>query len=175
MGIKMRINKEQFAGVTLVFILVALTLIGMYSGTRIDNYHPKSDDEIQIITLVTAFNLAKTNHDLESYLACLDNGGIFMFGGSLMVSKQELKQRLPMFWANRESGYLLTRPSSREELNGNFFAGILYDPVLTITQNRAKAVVTFVTPIIRWHTKLFLEFHKQNGAWLISRFEWDMG
>ncbi len=171
----MKKTKEQLAAATLVFVLVAIALIGMYSGTPIDRYLPKNDDEIQIIALLTVFNKAKTNHDLESYLACLDNGGIFMFGGSIMVSKQELKQRLPIFWANRESGYILTRPSSREELNGNFFAGILYDPVITITHDRAKAMVTFVTPIIRWRTKLFLEFHKQNGSWLISRFEWDMG
>ena len=167
--------KEILAVVVLVFALVALALTGMYSGTPIDKYPPQTDDETQIIALLIDFNKAKTNHDLEPYLACLTNGGSFMFGGSIMVSKQDLKQRLPMFWANRESGYILTRPSSREELNGNFFAGILYDPVITINHDGAKAVVTFVTPIIRWRTKLFLDFQKQNGVWLISRFEWDMG
>ena len=168
-------TKEKLTGVALVFVLAAIALTGMYSGTRIDKYRSKNDDEIQIIALLTAFNKAKTNHDLESYLACLNNGGIFMFGGSIMVPKDYLKKQLPMFWANREFGYIITRPSSREELNGNFFDGILYDPVITINHDRAKAVVTFVTPIIRWRTKLFLEFHKQNEAWLISRFEWDMG
>ena len=134
----MKKTKEQLAGVFLVFILTALALMGMYSGTPIDRYQPKNDDETQIIALLTDFNKAKTNHDLESYLACLDHGGIFMFGGSIMVSKNYLKKQLPRFWANCESGYIMTRPSSREELNGNFFAGILYDPVTTINHDKAR-------------------------------------
>ncbi len=72
-----------------------------------------------------------------------------MFGGSIMVSK--------------------------EELNGNFFDGILYDPIITIESDKTKASVTFVTPIMRWKTKLFLNFKKHSDSWKISHFEWDMG
>ncbi|MCP3900448.1 MAG: hypothetical protein GY707_12120, partial [Desulfobacteraceae bacterium] len=62
-----------------------------------------------------------------------------------------------------------------EELNGDFFNGILYDPIIAIENDKAKATVTFVTPIMRWKTKLFLNFQKYSDAWKISRFEWDMG
>ncbi|MCP4553417.1 MAG: hypothetical protein GY834_15560 [Bacteroidetes bacterium] len=147
----------------------------MYSGTRIDRYIPRSEDEAQIITLLNTFQKAKNEYNLEAYLACLSEKGKFMFGGSIMVSKKELKKRLPPFWADRRTNHIKTRPSSREELNGNFFDGILYDPVITVKNGKAKAIVTFVTPIIRWKTKLFLDFRKQNGSWQISLLEWDMG
>ncbi len=147
----------------------------MYSGTRIDRYIPKSEDEAQIITLLNTFQKAKREYNLEAYLACLSEKGQFMFGGSIMVSKKELKKRLPPFWADRRTNHINTRPSSREELNGNFFDGIFYNPVITVKNDKAKSIVTFVTPIIRWKTKLFLDFRKHNGSWQISRLEWDMG
>ena len=172
---EMKLTKEHMATIFVVTVLLVLALVGMFSGTRIDRYLSKNDDEAQIIALISAFNNAKTEYNLETYLACLSDHGTFMFGGSIMVSKKELSHLLPPFWADRQKGYILSRPIAREDLNGNFFEGILYDPILTVENDQAQAVVTFVTPIMRWKTKLFLDFRKQNGLWQISRLEWDMG
>lgn len=171
----MQITREQIASIFVVIVLLALSLFGMYSGTRIDRYIPRNDDERQIVKLLSTFQKAKREYDLEAYLACLSDKGEFMFGGSIMVSKTELKKLLPPFWADRKTNHINTRPSSREELNGNFFDGIFYDPVIKVNKDKAKAIVTFVTPIIRWKTKLFLDFRKHNGSWHISLLEWDMG
>lgn len=171
----MKIIKEQIVIISVVIALLAIALFGMYSGTRIDRYIPKNDEEAQIVTLLNTFQKAKKEYNLETYLDCLSDKGEFMFGGSILVSKKELKKLLPPFWTDRRTNHIKTRPSSREELNGNFFDGILYDPIITVTKDKAKAIVTFVTPIIRWKTKLFLDFRKHNGVWQISRFEWDMG
>ena len=170
----MKMNRERVATIFVVAVLLVMALFGMYSGTRIDRYIPKNDNEAQIITLLNKFNKASIGYNLETYLSCLSDNGKFMFGGSIMVSKRELKKLLPPFWADRQSSYIGTRPSSREELNGNFFNGIFYDPVIAVEKDKATAVVTFVTPIIRWKTKLFLDFRKHDGSWQISRFEWDM-
>ena len=170
-----KITREQIAAVFVVTVLLAIAIFGMYSGTRIDRYIPRNDDEAQIVTLLRAFQKAKREYDLEAYLACLSDKGEFMFGGSIMVSKTELKKLLPPFWADRRTDHINTRPSSREELNGNFFDGIFYDPVIEVNKDKAKAIVTFATPVIRWKTKLFLNFRKPNGFWQISRLEWDMG
>jgi len=171
----LKIKKEQIATIFVIGILLTMAVFGMYSGTRIDKYIAKNTDEAQIIALLNSFQKARKEYNLETYLACLSDNGKFMFGGSIMVSKKELRKLLPAFWEDRRTNHIKTRPSSREELNGNFFDGILYNPIIKVTKNKAKAVVTFVTPIIRWKTKLFLDFRKHNGFWQISRLEWDIG
>ncbi|MCP4553038.1 MAG: hypothetical protein GY834_13600, partial [Bacteroidetes bacterium] len=66
----MKITKEQIATIFVVIVLLALSLFGMYSGTRIDRYIPRSEDEAQIITLLNTFQKAKNEYNLEAYLAC---------------------------------------------------------------------------------------------------------
>jgi hypothetical protein len=158
-----------------VTALVVLAVSGMFYRTRLDRYVPKTCDEEAIIGLIKKFHTAKNEYNLNTYLACLSENGKFMFAGSIMVSKKKLEKLLPPFWADRRSSALLTRPSSREELNGNFFPGELYDPVIVVGKDRAKTTITFMTPITRWTTKLFLDFQRQNSSWLISKLEWDMG
>jgi len=154
---------------------LAIVLLSMYSGTRLDEYVPRNRDEKQIIGLISTFHKAGMEHELETYLACLSDDGRFMFSGSLMVSKDRLEELLPPFWKGLESRDTLVQPNSRESLNGNFLDGELYDPVIALEGDEAEAVITFVTPVMRWKTKLFLLFQKQRGSWIINRFVWDMG
>jgi len=155
--------------------MLAIVLLSMYSGNRLDEYVSRDPDEQQIVNLMSRFHKAGMQHDLATYLACLSEDGEFMFSDSLMVSKDRLGELLPPFWKELESGNILVQPNSRESLNGNFLDGELYNPIITLTGDEAEAVVTFVTPIMRWKTKLFLFFHKRRGSWLIYRFVWDMG
>ncbi|MCG8689435.1 MAG: hypothetical protein MI892_31470, partial [Desulfobacterales bacterium] len=148
---------------------------GMYYDTPIDKYIPKNTDEVEIITLINRFHKASMDHDLGNYLACLNKKGSFMFSGTRMISKDELTALLPQFWSDLKSGDMLARAMCRESLNGNFFKGSLYDPLITLEGHKASASVKFVTPIIRWKTLLFIDFLKQEEILQISRFEWDMG
>ncbi len=152
-----------------------ISVLGMYSGKRIDQYRPQNEDESQIITLLMKFHKAKTECDLEKYLSCLSDEGEFMFGGAIMVSKKELRKMLPAFWSDLKPNRLNSIPSSREELNGNFFLGTFYDPLIEVTKDTANAVITVVTPVTRWKTRLFLEFQRCQSHWKINRFKWDMG
>ena len=147
----------------------------MYSGTRIDSYIPKNEEEARIIDLLILFQEAKAACHLEDYLSCLSDNGQFMFGGTIMVSKKELGKLLPGFWSDLAAGRLDAIPSSREELNGNFLAGTFYDPVIDIKNGMANVTLTFVTPVARWKTKLFLDVQKYNSSWKITRLKWDMG
>ena len=171
-----KIKKEFLVSVIIIAVCIVTLVLGMYdSGTRIDRYIPRNVDEAAIIRRIIVFHNAASNHDLESYLSCLSSEGKFMFSGTLMVSKSELARLLPGFWADLESGNMLVRAMCRESLNGNFFNGFLYDPVIEIAKNRATAIVKFVTPITRWKTYLFLKFEKYNNRWEIHEVEWDMG
>ncbi|WDP91969.1 MAG: hypothetical protein HUN04_20520 [Desulfobacter sp.] len=172
---KLKIKKEQLAIFAVIAGIVIIYFFGMTSGTGIDRYRPKSQDESRIVDLLRQFQKAKKGYNLEGYLSCLSENGEFMFAGALMVSKKKLRQLLPSFWSDLNANLLDALPSSREELNGNYFNGGFYDPVIVVDGDRARAIVTFITPVSRWTTKLFLVFQKENENWKISRLEWDMG
>lgn len=168
-------TREIVFSVVLITACLILVGYGMFSGTPIRKYAPENGDEAAIVALITRFHGAATARDTKTYLACLDGEGQFMFSGTRMVSKPELASLLPEFWAALESGDMTARAMCRESLNGNFFDGSLYDPVISTDGSRAKAVVSFVTPIIRWKTLLFLDLVKQDQGWRIHRLKWDMG
>lgn len=174
--IREKISRETVLTAVFIMVCVGVLFIGFSSGTSIDKYVPKNPDESEIVSLLHTFNKAKNDHDIETYLACLHDEGKFMFsGGGLMASKRELAELLPKFWSDIESSNLSGRPMCRESLNGNFYKGSFYDPVITVERKNAKATVTFKTSVIKWRTLLFLDFKKLNGSWKINRFEWDWG
>ncbi len=165
----------------LLFTLTSLLLISLVfffayaSGIPIDEYIPQSKEEVEIIDLLTKFQEAKQKFDSPKYLSCLDENGRFMFGGHLMVSKKELSALLPDFWKRLRENDAHVKPMCRENLNGNFFNGSFFNPLISIDNNSAKVTLTFQTPIVRWRTLLFLMLIKENGVWLITQYEWDMG
>lgn len=169
------VKKEYVLVFVLISGIILVYLYAMLSGTPISKYIPKNEDEQHIMTLISTFHQAGLNHDLGTYLACLDDGGSFMFSGSLMVSKVELAKLLPTFWQELESGNMLVMANSRESLNGNFLSGRFYNPVIVLKGKEAEAVVTFITPVLRWKTKLFLQLQKQKGYWLIHHLAWATG
>lgn len=166
---------RRIAATIILLSLGVVVLYGMFSGTRLEDYVARNQDEEQIINLVASFHKASMTRDLPRYLACLADGGSFMFSGSMMVSKDTLESYLPQFWSKLDSGDMRVRPNSRESLNGNSLKGSLYDPSIIVKGEEAELVVTFVTPILRWKTKLFLELRKSHGQWLIQRLAWAMG
>lgn len=170
-------NKRKIhliAGSTTLLLLI-IVLFSRYSGVSLEDSTSDDEDEKAIISLLYRFNTAKTERNPEEYLACLCEDGSFMYGGSLMVSKDDLSLMISNFWADLDSGEMQVFPSSRESLNGNFLDGQLYDPHIQINGNEAEATITFATPVIRWKTTLFLSLRKERGSWLIESFVWDMG
>ena len=150
------------------------------SGIPLDGYTPQNIEEERIISLIEVFHKARTELDVESYLACLDDDGRYMFGGHMMVSKATLATLLPPFWNGLKANSTHTSnahimPICRENLNGNFFDGELYNPVIELEDINARVAVRFQTPVVRWRSHLFISLKKTNGAWLINGFSWAMG
>lgn len=182
--LKIRIQAmPQKHKIVLITCAAALSLIlvlslGLHPGVSLEEYVPVNYDEKEIITLLSTFNTAKLERDLEKYLACLCDNGSYMFGGGLIVSKEYLKFMLPEFWTALDAGNMQVFPSSRESLNGNFFDGQLFDPKIQIDGNKAKVVTTFVTPVLRWimwKRTLFISLQKKHGDWRIESFVWGIG
>ena len=174
-GYLLGIVKRRTAAAIIVFSLGVIFFYAMFSGTRLEDYAARNQDEEAIISVVATFHQAAMARDLHLYLSCLADEGSFMFGGSKMVSKDSLERDLPQFWSKLDGGDMQVRPNSRESLNGNSLKGSLYDPAITMKGEEAEVVVTFVTPVLRWKTKLFLDLRKQQGQWLIQRLTWAMG
>jgi hypothetical protein len=177
-----KIVKKEHVLISVTVIAIALTLFAAWSssGTPLDSYIPKNMEEEKIIALIEVFHKARTELDVESYLACLDHGGRYMFSGHMMVSKEKLATLLPRFWAGLKAGSTRTSnahimPICRENLNGNFFDGDLYDPVIEIDDSSARVTVRFQTPVVRWRSHLFISLKKTDGEWLINGFEWAIG
>ena len=175
------VKKEQVL-ILISVMAIALTLFAAWasSGTPLNRYTPKDIEEEKIIALIKAFHKARTELDVESYLACLDHGGRYMFSGHEMVSKQKLAALLPGFWAALKADSTRTSnahimPICRENLNGNFFDGDLYNPVIVIDDTNARVTVRFQTHVVRWRSHLFISLKKTDGEWLINRFEWAIG
>lgn len=171
----MGIFKRRTAAALIIFSLGAMFFSAMFSGTRLEDYVARNQDEAAIISLVATFHQAAMARDLHLYLSCLADEGSFMFSGSKMVAKDFLERDLPHFWRKLDGGDMHVRPNSRESLNGNSLKGSLYNPAITVKGEQADVVVTFVTPVLRWKTKLFLDLRKQQGQWLIRRLIWAMG
>ncbi len=164
-----------------LFILTSLSAITLVlflayrSATPLNEYIPKNKEETEIIDLLTKFQKAKQYNDLEEYLSCLDEHGQYMFSGHLMVGKSELSALLPDFWKRLKENDAHVKPMCRENLNGNFFDGSFFNPIISIYNDKAHVTLTFQTPVIRWRTLFFLQLIRKNNSWFISRYEWDMG
>lgn len=167
--------KKLYFILTSILSLSLVLFFAFSSGTSLEDYVSRNQNEADIIDLLVKFQTAKQQFDLETYLSCLDENGSFMFSGHLMVSKQELSTLLPDFWKGLKTNDPHVRPMCRENLNGNFFNGSFFDPIISIKKGNAQVTLTFQTPVIRWRALLFLNVIRKNGRWLISKYEWDMG
>ena len=142
------------------------------SGTPLTAYAPGNQDEKKIITLLLAYEDAKINCDLDRYLACLHEKGTFHFGRGYMVSKEQLRQYLPAFWAGLQSGSRIVYPMNREMITGNYvLTGRFYNPNIRIEHNTADVTMTFMK--WGWPLRHFVSLHKEDDQWLITRLDWE--
>ena len=142
------------------------------SGPSLEEYGPKTQEEQKIIFLLIQYQDAKINCDLDQYLSCLHEKGTFHFGRGFMLSKNELKESLPSFWAGLKSGSREYYPMTREMITGNYIlTGRFFNPIIAINQDSADAIVTFIK--YGWRLRHFISMVKENDQWLISRLDWE--
>lgn len=97
----MNFSKNSFFTLILLFFTLALFCC---CDTPIDRYEPKSEDEKEILSVLIEYQNAKNNFDLDQLLSLMHEKGKFSFQCGLMVSKSDLKELLPGYWAEIKSG-----------------------------------------------------------------------
>ena len=144
------------------------------ANTSLEDYVPNNQAEADIVALLIRYQNARKNFDLESYLDCLHDQGVFHYASRIMVSKQQLSALLPEFWMQLQKGSRSFFPMCRENLSGNYFVSFrLANPKIIISQTTAEAVVTYVNT--GWRLKHYISLIKENNQWLIIRLDWETG
>jgi len=152
--------------------LLIITLNISCSGPSLEEYLPKNQEEKNIISLLIQYQGAKINCDLDQFLACLHEKGDFHFGIGFMLSKKELKESLPSFWAGLKSGSREFYPMNREMITGNYIlTGRFFNPQIVINQESAEVIMTFMK--WGWRLRHYISMIKENDQWLITRLDWE--
>ena len=155
-------------------MVLCIFIIGACSNTSLENYVPKDSEEARILALLIKYRDARKNFDLERYLECLHEKGIYNHASRVMVSKKKLSEVLPEFWSQLQKGNRLFFPMCRENLSGNYFVRFnLINPKITMNQNTANATVIYVNS--SWRLKHYISMIKENDRWLINRLDWETG
>ncbi len=89
-----------------------------------------------------------------------------------MLSKAELKERLPEFWEQMRFDKLAVVPLAHECLNGDYYSSaVLKEPIIEVTGNTDRARVWF-TKRFSSSLLLFLSLAREEEKWLIPHTEW---
>jgi len=153
--------------------LLIFFLSAACSRTPLGEYQPRNQTEEEIKTVIVEYLDAKRRFDIVQYLAGLHNQGRFHFECGRIVSKAELGQLLPGFWAGMRSGDPTFYPINRECITGDYFdSGQYVDPRITMAGDRAEVTLTFTDGW--WGLEHYVSLIKENDCWVISRLDWEM-
>ena len=153
-------------------LLFVLSWFFSCSRSPLTEHVPKNPEEKKIIDLLIRYQDAKINCNLERFMACLHEQGLYQLAGGSLISKNELKGRLPLFWAGLQSGSPAIYPINREMITGDYFrTGRFYDSQIVINGDTAHATVTFVK--WGWHLDHYITMRREKDGWLILRLDWE--
>lgn len=154
------------------FFLIIITLVVCSCcDSSIVKYEPKNQDEKEIISLLIQYQDAKNNSDIEKLLSFLHDKGKFTFQCGRMVNKAVLKEELPSFWADIQSGNAAVFPIVHECINGDYYkSGELNNLRIEINNDTAEATVLFTKGVCR--VELYFSMLREKDRWLITRTEW---
>ena len=142
------------------------------SEKALSDFSPRNQEESEIIGLLMKYENTRSKFDLQGYLACLHDHGIYNHAGGVMVSKQKLAESLPSFWEGLRRGSREFFPMCRESLNGNWFVGFhIFNPIIELDGNEARVTVTYSKAGFR--IKHFIHLLKENNTWLITLLDWE--
>ena len=153
------------------FLIFSLTVA--CSGTPLAEYQTRNRDEEEIKAVLLAYLDAKRQFDIERYLAYLHNQGHFHFECGKILSKTELGQLLPGFWADMRSGNPTFFPINRECITGDYFdSGRYVNPRMDVARDRAAVTLTFT--VGWWRLNHYVLLVREKGEWVINRLDWEM-
>lgn len=154
------------------FTAILCMILGFGCGTEISDTQPRNQSEQEILSVLTVYQEAKNERDMEKLMDLLHPAGEFSYACGIMVSKTELAEKLPAFWDELDNELLKTVPMAHECLNGDYYAtGILRDPEISVTGSHANVKVWFTRPL--WSSLLqFFTLVREKGQWRITRTWW---
>ena len=172
-SIHKHIRMTAFFNVRVPYVLVIIIPVLLYTGcdTSIAKYAPQNQAEREILSLLMEYKEAKYSFEIDKLLPLLHDRGEFTFQCGQMVTKTELKEMLPGFWATLRSGDTAIIPLVHECINGDYYeSGEFNNPVIEIRDNTARANVLFTHGVCR--VMLYFTLCRENDRWLITRTEW---
>jgi len=163
---------EAYKGKCLAYSAIILVLLMVCScDAPIAQYEPISPDEKEIVSVLIQYQDARNRFDLQRLLPLLHEKGEFTFQCGMMVSKRKLKEKLPGFWAELQSGDSAVIPLVHECINGDYYhTGRLNNPQIDIHEDKALATVLFTKGVCR--VLFYVAMRRENDRWLITRTEW---
>lgn len=164
-------NNHIIALAAVAAVVVVAAVLGR-SEKALSDYRPGNQEESEIVAFLMKYENTRRKFNLQGYLACLHDKGIYHHAGGVMVSKQKLAESLPGFWEGLRKGSREFFPMCRESLNGNWFVGFhIFSPIIELDGNEAKVTVTYSNA--GWRIKHFIHLLKENNAWLITLLDWE--
>lgn len=152
--------------------LFLICLIVLGCDTPISEYNPKTPEEAAIISVLIKYQKAKNEHAIKKLMPLLHDRGEFSYACGIMISKEELKARLPEFWERMRLDKLAVVPLAHECLNGDYYSSaVLKEPIVEVTGNTARARV-WLTKRFSSSLLLFLNLVREDEQWLITHTEW---
>ena len=134
-----------------IVLVVATSLLFFSCETSINQYQPKSDDEKDIIDLLTRYTEAVNKGDTEQIVTLFHKNGVYIASnGSIILSKEKMSKWKPEDW----TAYGIRK---------------ICDPEITINGNEAK-VMAKVKYGNTSYSQIFT-LVKENDEWLIMRRE----
>jgi hypothetical protein len=168
-----RIRLTAFLKIRMTYVLLVILPIIFCAGcdTSIMKYEPQNHGEREIISLLIEYKEAKYNFEIDKLLPLLHDRGEFNFQCGQMVSKTDLKEMLPGFWATLRSGDIAIIPLVHECINGDYYeSGEFNNPVIEVRDSMARVNVLFTNGVCR--AMLYFSLCCENDRWLITRTEW---
>ena len=158
---------------TLALLCVTIA-VSACVNTDLAEYRPANETEAAILTRLITYQTARNAFDVTAYLNCLHDQGEYHFASRVMVSKHQLRQRLPEFWQELIKGERHFFPMCRENLSGNYFRTMrLTNPSIRINGKQADITVTFVAA--GWRLKHYITMRQTQQGWLINGLDWETG
>ncbi len=161
-------HKSKLLFATLMILTLAFSCS---EDILLEQYVPQNQREREIRSLLIRYQDAKNRFDLEQFIACLHDQGLYSFRSGAMISKEKLKELLPDFWAALKAGNSEIYPITHECFTGDhFLSGQLMNPKIAIRGDTAKVTTMYTSGW--WRQPHYISLVRDNGRWLIKHLDW---
>jgi len=141
-------NKTKLA---VLFFIIGIVALACSSGTRLQDYEPKSEQEKEIKSLLVEYAAARNNYDVQKMASYLSEDARIGFLDGRTFSKSE---------------FASTFKARDFEAWGKYD---FFNPEIKINDNFAEVKMRFNESLL--NTGVFrFQMNRQNGRWMITEY-----